>query len=215
VGYTTGMNNIERKVVSAYVPYETTLREVGRIVGIDHHRVKRILESNSIEVIRGRRKPLTEGHKRKISESCKGRTSWTKGKRMSKMSLYKNMIAHIRFDIKLDWVIQFHYIEKIKVLNKCITCRGGRFDCDTDWYISYINKFYSDMQFNMVYATWISREKEPYLRPSIDHILPRSKGGTNDISNLQFLSWFENRCKNDMTQLEWRNLKSNISDYLI
>jgi hypothetical protein len=43
----------------------------------------------------------------------------------------------------------------------------------------------------------------------------RAKGGTNDIENLQFLSWFENRCKNDMTQTEWNNLKLNIQEYFI
>lgn len=41
------------------------------------------------------------------------------------------------------------------------------------------------------------------------------KGGTNALDNLQFLSWFENRCKNDMSQEEWDNLKSNIEEYFI
>ena len=45
--------------------------------------------------------------------------------------------------------------------------------------------------------------------------MPKAKGGTNDLENLQFLSWFENRCKNDMTQKEWNILKSNIGEYLI
>lgn len=52
-------------------------------------------------------------------------------------------------------------------------------------------------------------------KPSLDHIVPKAKGGTNDLENLQFLSWFENRCKNDMTQDEWNILKSNIGEYLI
>ncbi len=41
------------------------------------------------------------------------------------------------------------------------------------------------------------------------------KGGTNSLDNLQFLSWFENRCKNDMRQEEWDVLKSNIQEYFI
>ena len=41
------------------------------------------------------------------------------------------------------------------------------------------------------------------------------KGGTNNINNLQVLTWFENRCKNDMTQKEWDNMKERIGDYLI
>lgn len=49
----------------------------------------------------------------------------------------------------------------------------------------------------------------------IDHIIPKAKGGTNSLDNLQFLSWFENRCKNDMSQEEWKVLKSNIQEYFI
>ena len=36
-----------------------------------------------------------------------------------------------------------------------------------------------------------------------------------DLENLQFLSWFENRCKNDMTQLEWDEIKKNINKYFV
>lgn len=54
-----------------------------------------------------------------------------------------------------------------------------------------------------------------YKRPSLDHIVPKAKGGTNDLENLQFLSWFENRCKNDMTQLEWDEIKKNINKYFV
>ena len=59
------------------------------------------------------------------------------------------------------------------------------------------------------------RGKEKYKKPSLDHIVPKSKGGTNDIENLQFLSWFENRCKNDMSKEDWNNLKLNIQEYFI
>lgn len=57
--------------------------------------------------------------------------------------------------------------------------------------------------------------KDPYKKPSIDHIIPKAKGRTNAIENLQFLTWFENRCKNDMSQENWNNLKSNIEEYFI
>ena len=43
--------------------------------------------------------------------------------------------------------------------------------------------------------------------------MPKSKGGTNDLKNLQFLTWFENRSKNNMTQNEWNKLKLNIGEY--
>jgi hypothetical protein len=160
---------------------------------------------------------FSKEHRANLSKACMGRETWSKGKKMPKISLYKNMLAHIRFNISLDWLMQFQDIEQLKTLNKCITNRSGRFNCSDEWYKSYIEKFYYDYQFNNVYTRWyvLGNKQNPYLRPSIDHIVPKAKGGTNDIDNLQFLSWFENRCKNDMTQQEWDNLKSNIGDYLV
>lgn len=50
---------------------------------------------------------------------------------------------------------------------------------------------------------------------TLDHIIPKSKGGGNDISNLTFLSWFENRAKDNMSLSEWNSIKQNIKEYLI
>lgn len=46
-------------------------------------------------------------------------------------------------------------------------------------------------------------------------IIATSVGGTNCLDNLQFLSWFENRCKNNMSQIEWDNIKDNIEEYFV
>jgi hypothetical protein len=70
-------------------------------------------------------------------------------------------------------------------------------------------------QFNLLYDRWNRSGCKPYMKPYIDHITPKSKGGTNALSNLQFLSWFENRCKNDMSQEEWDEMKSNILEYFV
>lgn len=53
------------------------------------------------------------------------------------------------------------------------------------------------------------------MKPSLDHITPKAKGGTNELDNLQFLTWFENRCKNDMSQEDWDKMKSNILEYFV
>jgi 5-methylcytosine-specific restriction endonuclease McrA len=84
-----------------------------------------------------------------------------------------------------------------------------------DWYKSYIERFYADDQFNRVYKRYLKNTKDKYLVPSIDHIVPKTKGGTDDVNNLQVLSWFENRAKNNMTQAEWDRVKQNMKEYLI
>jgi len=128
---------------------------------------------------------------------------------------YNNMVTHLRFDVSVEWLMKFNDFDKLKLLNNAITNRSCRWEVSSVWYRSYIERFYDDDQFNRLYEIWISSGKEKYKKPSLDHIVPKSKGGTNDIENLQFLSWFENRCKNDMSKEDWNNLKLNIQEYFI
>jgi len=158
---------------------------------------------------------FSKEHRENISKACMGRETWSKGKKMPKSSIYKNMAAHLRFDVSVEWLLSFEDIEKLKVLNRCITCKGGRFELKTEDYKAYIVRFYHDDQFNSVYEGWLKSGKEKWKRPTIDHINPRANGGCNRIENLQFLTWFENRAKCDMSQEDWDSVKANIKDYLI
>ena len=46
----------------------------------------------------------------------------------------------------------------------------------------------------------------------IDHIYPKSKGGTDDINNLQPLYWENNRAKADKTGWEWGNEEIHLDE---
>ena len=206
---------MEKTIINLYVNEKYSLRQVAEVVGKDHHFVKRVLEKNGIKIELGRKRPISDLHRQNISKACKGREAWSKGKVMPKASLYKNMQAHLRFHVSLEFLQQFDDIEKLKMLNRMATNRSGRFEIADKDYQLYISRFYYDDAFNKIYKKWLDSGKEKYFRPSIDHIVPISLGGKHNVENLQILTWFENRCKNDMTQAEWDRLKSNIGEYFV
>ena len=185
-----------------------SLREVGRKFNIDHHRVKRVLKRNKVEIVKeNKKRELTEEHKNKISQSTKGRKAWNKGKTMGKEVLYKNMKAHLKYDVSLEWLKKYNDIEKLKFLNKTLTRKRVSKHFNTEKYKKFIQKFYYDKQFNNIYKLWLEEGKSKYFKPSLDHIVPKSRGGGYKIENLQFLTWFENRTKNNMTMKEWVSFK--------
>lgn len=206
---------LEIEICKEYKAGVDSFRDVAFRLGTNHKLVGRVLRRNNIKIIKAPPKPMNDAWKRKIGDKSKGRISWNKGIKMPKESVYKNMATHLRFNIEYKWLTQFINIEKLKLLNDIITNRNVRWNMTTEWYKQYLIKFYNDKQFNLIYDRWILSRKVKYKKPSLDHIVPKSKGGTDDLDNLQILSWFENRCKNNMSQKEWDILKENIGGYFV
>lgn len=199
----------ELEVIRLYLEEKMTLRMIGRCLNIDHHRVARILNKNNIEVtnVGRKRAPFSEEHKRKISESSKGRKSYWKGKKMPLEAVYKNMQSHLRWEVELEFLMKFDDIEKLKILNEMLTRDRVSKHFNTEKYKNFILKFYNDSQFIKVYNDFILEDKKKYAKPSLDHIIPLSKGGTWDLDNLQILSWVENRAKFNFLPEEWEYIK--------
>ena len=191
-----GQNMNDKAVVGLYLSGES-MRDIAEKLGTNHKLISRILKRNGIET----RKPKNLRGVKKFDCDIERN--------------YNNMATHLRFDVSVSWLMRFDDFSKLKLLNNVITNRSGRWDVSTEWYKIYVKKFYNDKQFNCIYTAWVDSGKVKYRKPSLDHVIPKAKGGTNDLTNLQFLTWFENRCKNDMTQIEWDNLKLNMKDYLI
>lgn len=159
---------------------------IAKEMGTNHHRIKRILVKNNVEITQKDRirKPFTDEHKSKISKATKGRKVWAEGKKMSKEHVVKNMVGHIKYDVDLEFYKKFDDIEKIKCLNKMLARDRVSKHFDTKKYKSFITKFYNDEHFNAVYQKWIDSNGDRWAKPSLDHIQPICKGGSYELDNL-------------------------------
>ena len=191
------MVQIDKNLVCEMYKNGKSMRRIALTFNTNHKLISKILKGENIKT----RQPLNLRGKRKFN--CDNELR------------YNNMATHLRFDVDIVFLMQFQDFQKLKLLNDVIKGRSGRFDVNTEWYKEYLLKFYTDTNFNIIYNKWINSNFNKYKKPSLDHINPKSKKGNNDLSNLQFLTWFENRSKNDMSQLEWNELKNNINDYFI
>lgn len=224
MGYNRIMNTDD--IIKLYTIDKWSLRMIAEKYQTNHHYIKRLLLKQGIVIIKNNhKKSLTEEHKNNISKSRKKLKDmgWkpynlglkTMSRKNGKELIYKNMKAHLKYDVSLDWLMSFEDIEKLKLLNKSISRKRDCIGFNTELYIKFIEKFYYDTQFNLIYSFWLKKQ-DKYSKPSLDHIIPRSKGGKlNDLNNLQFITWLENRIKNDLDVDEWNTIKNNIKDYLI
>ena len=130
-------------------------------------------------------------------------------------------------DVSDEYLNQYEDFEKFLLIHKALIRTSGNdgqyYKNNNNEYKQIIDYFYHDKQFNAVYDFWLSHQLidetfYDWAKPSLDHIIPSSKGGTNTLDNFQFLTTFENLAKRDMTMIEWNEFKQKTntkSDYFI
>ena len=114
--------------------------------------------------------------------------------------------------------------EKFLTIHKALIRTSGNdgqyYKNHLDEYRMIIDYFWNDNQFNKIYWFWRngynynkSNTFYDWAKPSLDHIIPSSKGGTNTLDNFQFLTTFENLAKRDMTMEEWNKFKEKTNTH--
>jgi predicted DNA-binding protein YlxM (UPF0122 family) len=199
----------EFELIDKHIHDDFTLQQLIDYFKISRKSIKDILTKNNIKITRRNRiKELSTETKEKISKGNKGKRIGTKNKLDS---VKKSLIHHMQHDISFEDLAFVTDTNKFSFLSQKIS-KKVKFYFDTKQkYLDYYYRFYNDPQFNKLYDKWkITKCMED--KPSLDHIVPLSKGGTWELNNLQYLTWFENRCKGQMTNLEWINfkIKNNI-----
>lgn len=206
------MNTAE--LIRLYVDKRWTLRMIAEKFNTNHHKIKRGLEREGVRITRRNTlKEFTQTHKDNISKSCKGRKVWSEGKKMNRQCILKNMKAHLKYDVSFEWLNSFEDIERLKYLNRSLSRKRDCISFTTEIYKQFIEKFYKDKKFNQLFNEWI-KTKDKWIKPSLDHIKAKTKGGSLLLNNLQFISWLENRAKIDIPQDKWNEMKRNIRYYL-
>ncbi len=199
----------ELEAIRLYVEENWTLRRIAKQMNTNHHLIERILQRNGIETgdRAKRRAPFTEEHKSKIGAKSKGRQS-TLGRKMSVESRRKNMRAKMQTDLTLDEYVDF---DRLLLLTGILTRHKKHLAVTDEQRTAFLDTFYFDDAFNAVYDVWIASGKNKWCYPSIDHKTPKANGGNWTLDNLQFITWFENRAKADMTLAEWDAFKQSTN----
>lgn len=167
-----------------------------------------------------RRKAIRYEKRRKIKherkrEEFKKWEEWRSKLKELRPDIYK-VAKNLNYRFDFEWLGSFEDLDKLKFLLKYSRKSYNTLSINRkEYYVEFINHFYYDPKFNKIYANWLRKGKFKGLIPSLDHIYPRSKGGSHDLKNLRFVTNVENYLKGTYSLEEWEEIKSNLDEIFI
>lgn len=195
----------EKEIIRLYVKELWTLRRIADEFDSNHHMIRRILQRNNIELTKTQvRAPMSEKQKKAISARNKGRSCWSKGKVLPESFRRANMKGRSGTSIDLDAYPDY---ERLLFLMQRVSSRKSDLAPSDEKRKEFLDRFYFDEVFNAIYDAWVAHDKCKWWYPSLDHKTSKFAGGGWEIENLQFLTWFENRAKAEMSAEEWLEFK--------
>lgn len=117
-----------------------------------------------------------------------------------------------------EFLESFDDFEKVRFIHQAMTRTSGNtaYSITPEFFQKFITYFYYNEQFSILYDYWKQQNSKintfyDWLKPSIDHKIPKSKGGSNELENLHFLTVFENLAKRDMSWDDWLIFKKETN----
>ena len=117
--------------------------------------------------------------------------------------------AHSKYKITKEYLDKFDDLYKYSALRSLLLKHCPKEIATQEFLEQFIDKFYFDTQFTEIYENYNNKYfGKSWAKPSLDHIIPLSRGGRWTLDNLQILTWAENRAKYKYTQEEWNYIKN-------
>jgi hypothetical protein len=200
--------DISKSIISEYSENTSiTLRELSSKYGIHHVTISAFLKKNGIAIRRtGARigHPVKESTRQLFSKLHAGNT-YTVGRKQTNSTKLK--IIATMWKVDYSALLQYPNANKVKLIIQWMNSSRNMLNFEISTRLTFLDHFYKDESFNRIWDIWIKNGKKQEYKPSIDHKIPYTRGGTCDFANLQIITWFENRAKGNMTESEWEIFK--------
>lgn len=193
------------EIIHKYVDEKLSLRYIALLYDTNHQYISRLLKRHGIETTNEKRirKPYGDSAIANFKIAARRRGKCVRQTKSTRESRLKNMKTHLRLQVELSFFEQFDDVDKLSCLNHMIRSNRVPKEFSVSDYKAFIEHFYNDRQFNRLYDEWLYYGKRLYMKPSLDHIIPVSLGGTWELSNLQILPWIVNRAKSNLSPEDW------------